>query len=84
MTGFVIPPDHPCLEGHFPGRPIVPGVLLLDHIAQALGIRPAGFANIRFTRPVRPGDHVDIAIDADRFTARVGSDIVVQGTVQPR
>jgi 3-hydroxymyristoyl/3-hydroxydecanoyl-(acyl carrier protein) dehydratase len=32
----VVPVDHPCLPGHFPGRPIVPGVLLLDQVLSAL------------------------------------------------
>ena len=33
---FLVRADHPCLAGHFVGRPIVPGVLLLDHVMQGL------------------------------------------------
>ena len=32
----MIPADHPCLPGHFPGRPIVPAVLVLDEVRAAI------------------------------------------------
>lgn len=63
---FVI--DEPYFEGHFPGAPIVPGVVLLECMAQAGrlllnaqagGIRPGflvGVDVIKFTQSVRPGD----------------------------
>ena len=33
---FTIPDDHPSLPGHFPGHPVVPGVVLLDRVLQAI------------------------------------------------
>ena len=84
MTRFVIQPGHPCLAGHFPGQPIVPGVVLLDEIAAALGITPAGFASVRFSRPVRPGDAVEVIGEGPRFSAQVDGAVVVQGTIVPR
>jgi 3-hydroxymyristoyl/3-hydroxydecanoyl-(acyl carrier protein) dehydratase len=47
---FTIPAEHPALPGHFPGRPVVPGALLLDHV---LGRRAAGGAGL--PQPARGG-----------------------------
>ncbi len=70
-------------QGHFPGRPVVPGVLLLEGMAQAGGImvysdmtpaertnKIAYFAAIeraRFRRPVVPGDQVRYEVDVLRW-----------------
>ena len=62
----------PHLEGHFPGNPIMPGVLLVEAMAQTAGLLlPEGSAALlaqikeaRFRRPVLPGDRV--RIEADR------------------
>ena len=53
------PRDHPCFAGHFPANPVLPGVLLLDALAEALGAAPAPGAvlvleAVKFTAPVRP------------------------------
>ena len=59
-TAFAIGPDHPALPGHFPGRPIVPGVVLLDQViaaARAAFGLPAVMAlpRAKFSAPVLPG-----------------------------
>src|SRR5690606_11438064 len=60
---FVINPDHPSLPGHFPGRPVVPGVVLLDHVLALLERRHpelAGVAlrlpQVKFLQPLLPGE----------------------------
>ena len=68
--------NEPQFLGHFPGRPIMPGVLILEAMAQASGIlvfltrgqQPsdnaiyflAGIDNARFKRPVVPGDQLEL------------------------
>ncbi|WP_426955908.1 hypothetical protein [Muricoccus radiodurans] len=63
---FSLPADHPCLPGHFPGRPVVPGVVLLDAVLEAArgaGFgEPVGLASAKFLRPVGPEEVVDIAL----------------------
>lgn len=67
-TTWVIAPDHPALAGHFPGAPIVPGVVLLDAAVHAVmqALLPsieAGATRTRcqinaakFLSPVGPGE----------------------------
>jgi 3-hydroxyacyl-[acyl-carrier-protein] dehydratase len=63
----------PHLEGHFPGNPIMPGVLLVEAMAQTAGLLlPEGSSALlaqikdaRFRRPVLPGDRV--RIEAERL-----------------
>lgn len=67
--------NEPCFTGHFPGKPIFPGVLILEAIAQTAGILGfktvgntddlylfAGVDNARFKRPVTPGDRMDMEV----------------------
>jgi 3-hydroxyacyl-[acyl-carrier-protein] dehydratase len=57
-----IPTDHPAYAGHFPGRPILPGVVLLDAALHALTTRHGMKATTgqlktaKFLSPVRPGE----------------------------
>lgn len=65
-----IPAAHPALPGHFPGQPIVPGVVLLDRIAAAIerGEGDARFAHIaavKFLAPLRPDEEAELRIVCD-------------------
>jgi len=67
--------NEPFFQGHFPNKPVMPGVLILEAMAQASGILGfmtmektpddgsiyyfAGVDKVRFKRPVNPGDIID-------------------------
>ncbi|MCK9529721.1 MAG: 3-hydroxyacyl-ACP dehydratase FabZ [Gammaproteobacteria bacterium] len=71
--------NEPIFTGHFPGRPIFPGVLIMEALAQAGGIlafrttetKPdgrtlfyyAGIDNCRFKQPVLPGDQLRLEVE---------------------
>ncbi len=61
---FSVPAGHPSLAGHFPGRPIVPGVLLLDAVLQAAApCAPRRILRAKFAAPVGPGEEVEIGFE---------------------
>ncbi|MBR8322868.1 MULTISPECIES: acyl-CoA synthetase family protein [Burkholderia cepacia complex] len=89
---FTIAADHPALPGHFPGHPVVPGVVLLDHAIHTIGAalnRPLHawrLGSAKFLSPVAPGEPLDLAYDAAasgaiRFTVRAGSREVATGVL---
>jgi 3-hydroxyacyl-[acyl-carrier-protein] dehydratase len=90
MDAFVIDAAHPCLPGHFPGQPIVPGVLILDRVLDAIeaghGAR-AGLRlpNVKFVQPLLPGETAHIALDgaAPRWRFRVtrGDALIASGEI---
>jgi 3-hydroxyacyl-[acyl-carrier-protein] dehydratase len=84
---LLIPADHPSAPGHFPGRPIIPGALLLDAILAA--IAPAGPVTIRgvkFLRPVPHGTDLRLRWQAGapvRFECVAPAGLVLSGTLTP-
>ena len=74
--------NEPFFTGHYPHRPVMPGVLMLEAMAQAaalltfdtLGVAPddktvyyfAGIDGARFKRPVEPGDQLFLDVQMDR------------------
>lgn len=89
-----LPLDHPALPGHFPGNPILPGVVLLDQIIGA-ALDHGQLANAacvvraaKFLRPVRPGEELTIRLQPQphgriRFECSVGGELAVSGSLQP-
>ncbi len=77
--------NEPFLAGHFPGRPIMPGVLIVEALAQvgavALLSLPdyrgklalfGGVDEVRFRRPVVPGDVLRLEVEITRRMGRLG------------
>jgi len=80
--------NEPYFQGHFPGRPIMPGVLILEAMAQAAGVlvyageagRPGsdavyyyvGIDNARFKKPVVPGDQLELEVKLERALRGIG------------
>lgn len=60
----VVGADHRALAGHFPGNPIVPGVLLLSEVMRlaALSFRVSGVKQAKFHQPLRPGQAYEIKL----------------------
>jgi 3-hydroxyacyl-[acyl-carrier-protein] dehydratase len=79
--------NEPFFQGHFPHRPVMPGVLILEALAQAATLLAvesynftldenhvvyfAGIDNARFKRPVEPGDQLILEVTLDRAKAGI-------------
>ena len=85
-----VPAAHPALPGHFPGRPLVPGVVLLDHVAAALqrwrGLRVAGLAQVKFLRPLLPEQTAELVLTDDgkalRFSIAHAGAVIASGSIE--
>ena len=89
--------NEPFFQGHFPGEPVMPGVLQLEAMAQVgaimLLIQPGAAGKIplflsieqaKFRRPVRPGDQLRIEVDVLRLRPRLSAcaaRVIVDGQV---
>jgi len=87
-----IPASHPALPGHFPGHPVVPGVVLLDAVVQALpqhagyATRVTGFPAVKFLAPLLPQRVFEIGFRTKRagqaqFEILADGEKLVSGTV---
>lgn len=87
--------NEPFFQGHFPGKPIMPGVLLIEALAQVGAIYISqtgieglkvlvGVKNFKFRRPVTPGDQLHLNLEVTHFSkigGRSKGEICVDGKV---
>jgi 3-hydroxymyristoyl/3-hydroxydecanoyl-(acyl carrier protein) dehydratase len=86
--------DHPAYAGHFPGRPILPGVALLAEVmheierATGRGAKHWTLASAKFLQPVTPGMPLTLVQTASatggiRFEVRSAAGVVAAGSLAP-
>ncbi len=86
--------DHPSLAGHFPGRPVVPGVVILDAVHAAAAPRAGSnfvlrhMPQVKFLQPLLPGQLAKIMLDEAvpveagrrlRFRVLIEDDVIATG-----
>lgn len=88
---WTVPVDHPAFAGHFPGRPIVPGVVLLDYalLLAGQGLQAArwSIAQAKFLWPVGPGEALVFTLTETRtglwaLQVRSASRLVASGVLR--
>ncbi|MGL6112451.1 MAG: 3-hydroxyacyl-ACP dehydratase FabZ family protein [Rubrivivax sp.] len=92
VATLCVPAQHPALAGHFPGNPIVPGVVILDAVICAAEawldarFHLAGLSQAKFLAPLKPGEAARIELQLRNpqldFVVYRGQDTIAKGTLR--
>lgn len=94
VAALPIATNHPAFEGHFPGAPVLPGVVLLDEAIRAIELAGGGeprcwrVGSVKFLRAVAPGaalvlEQEQLASGTVRFTVFGAGQVVATGALSP-
>jgi len=94
VAHWTVPTDHPAFAGHFPGTPILPGVVLLDVALRIMtdtsriALDKCELSSVKFLSPATPGDELLIAhsVSANgsiRFNINAGLRKIAIGSIVP-
>jgi 3-hydroxyacyl-[acyl-carrier-protein] dehydratase len=90
----IVRANHPSLPGHFPGAPLVPGVVILDEVLAALiewrqDSQLTGIRRVKFLAPLQPEQSFTISLSAKNeraaeinFYCRAGDRVIVEGRLE--
>ena len=92
MSDLTVPPNHPSLPGHFPGDPLVPGVVMLSVVFEELSRRfpelnVGGVRKLKFLRRLAPGAAFSVQFDQPmngglRFKCWHNGSVLAEGHLQ--
>lgn len=95
QTGWqTIPADHSALPGHFPGNPVVPGVVLMSQVWEAVcrqagkPLNCTGWPSVKFLAPLLPGVPFRVEVEfgtglsSAKFACKTASGTIAQGSVR--
>lgn len=85
--------NHPSLAGHFPGHPVVPGVVLLQEVLSVVShnvsaeLVVTGLPMVKFASPLKPDELVTIEVDQEKnglitFSCRVDQRLIASGIIE--